>query len=96
MFIFGLFILSSIFSFTAGVVFGYHKGFIAGTRKAVAKILTMVTEEALKEADKKVYRLVQESADAINSRWGKFLGFSDTDIKKAKDEATKDYEKELN
>ena len=92
MIILGLVILSSIAGFAAGVAYGYRKGFVKGTRNTASRILALTNEEM----EKQVYTLVKQATDDINARWGKFMGFSETDIKKAKEEATKEYERKLN
>lgn len=84
------FLLGVAFSitFAAGYVFGYRNGIKRGQVTGTVKVL--------KQMDKAVFDIVKNVADDINFRWGKFLGFSDTEIEQAKKEAIKNYEKDLN
>jgi hypothetical protein len=92
MIILGLVILSSIVWFAAGVLFGYRKGFVKGSRTTALKLLGLMNDEM----EKWVYELVKQARDDVNSSWGRFMGFSDAEIKKAKETAKKNYERELN
>jgi len=84
------FLLGVAFSitFAAGYAFGYRKGIRRGILSGAFQVL--------KQMDKQMFDLAQTVADDINSRWGKFLGFSDREIESAKKEAKKNFHKTLN
>lgn len=75
--------------FSAGAfLLGYRTGYRHGAIKGA--IL------ALKQMDKATMLIVKDVADNLNNRWGQFLGFSDEEIKKAKEIAKNNVDKELN
>lgn len=92
MIIFGLVILSSIVWCAAGYIYGYRKGIKTGAKATLNKVIPLVDAEM----NRSMLKLAKDISNDVNTRWGKFLGFDDKEIEKAKDQAKKNYEKELN